>query len=352
VEQPDQNQVTWVTAPASGTHLLSGFEVVKNGTTLTPALPVSQFAFTDPIIVCNTSYQYQIVGNYSGGARSLSYPKSVTAISSGPPALLNISSIVTDPGVELSWIPDPAYPVKEYQIIKSINGNYSPLTTTTEPAYTDPAYVTAANSCYRITYTDQCDNPSPSSLDACPIQLTGGLQADNVINLNWSEYVGWTSGVSSYTLEKYDEQGTLLSSTDVGTATTYTDATEDLINQVYQYRIVATANEAGVTLSSSNWLVVIKEPNIFYPTAFTPNNDGLNDTFNVYGQYIAKFEMKIFNRWGEMMYATDDLGNNGWDGTFRGNLMPEGTYVFTAQITDLAQRTFDRSGSVLLLRKK
>jgi gliding motility-associated-like protein len=51
------------------------------------------------------------------------------------------------------------------------------------------------------------------------------------------------------------------------------------------------------------------------------------------------------------MFYTTDLSSDGWDGTYKGNPMPEGTYVFTAKITDFAGRTFDRSGTIVLLRK-
>jgi gliding motility-associated-like protein len=61
--------------------------------------------------------------------------------------------------------------------------------------------------------------------------------------------------------------------------------------------------------------------------------------------------MRIFNRWGEMMYVTDVLGK-GWDGTFKGSLMPEGTYVFRATLTDQAGRTFDRSGYCGLIEER
>jgi gliding motility-associated-like protein len=61
--------------------------------------------------------------------------------------------------------------------------------------------------------------------------------------------------------------------------------------------------------------------------------------------------MKIFNRWGEMMYTTDDLTGAGWDGTYKGTLMPEATYVFKANITDLLGRNIERSGSFFLIRK-
>ena len=70
----------------------------------------------------------------------------------------------------------------------------------------------------------------------------------------------------------------------------------------------------------------------------------------MFGQYVVAFDMQIFNRWGELLFSTNDI-QSGWDGTFRGNEMPEGTYTFIAHITDRAGRTFERSGSVLLLRR-
>ncbi len=156
--------------------------------------------------------------------------------------------------------------------------------------------------------------------------------------------------MQGYTLEKYNDQGELLSSVDVGSGTTYSDANQDLANQVAVYRIVARPNDAGITSSTSNPVEVIKEPNLYYPSAFTPNGDGLNDSFKVFSQYTAVFELRIFNRWGEMLFNTTDL-TEGWNGTCKGNLMPEGTYVFRAKITDLSGREFQRSGSVVLLKK-
>ena len=187
-------------------------------------------------------------------------------------------------------------------------------------------------------------------MEACPMLLVGKLQSDNTINLIWNAYVGWKNGVHHYVVEKFGETGQLLLSVNTGNTTTYLDDTQDLNNQSALYRITAIPNQAGVRPSSSNSITIIKEPNLFYPTAFTPNNDGLNDVFNVFGQFITTFEMRIFNRWGEMMYSTDDL-EKGWDGHFKGTLMPEGTYVFRANITDQAGRTFERSGTILLLKK-
>jgi gliding motility-associated-like protein len=129
------------------------------------------------------------------------------------------------------------------------------------------------------------------------------------------------------------------------------ESQDDLLNQSYRYIVKANSAETGLPQAVSNPVIVTKRSNIFYPTAFTPNGDNLNDLFNVFGQYIVTFEMNIFNRWGELVFNSTAL-DLGWDGTFRSNPMPEGTYTFVAEITDRAGRSYKKSGSVLLLRKR
>lgn len=353
VAQNNQNQLNWSTEPRSGINNFNDFTVRKEGIDLTPTLPFNQFAYTDPDIICNTDTAYQLVVNYPGNVKSISMAKTVTAFSTDiPTAIQNITASVMDGGAELSWQQDPAFTAKEYTITKAINGSFNLLGKTSTPAFLDEAYTTDQSACYQIVYTDVCLNESPTSLLSCPLRLDGSLNQDNTISLTWTDYVGWQSGVSMYSVEKYNSEGSLLETFSPGSSTTLLDNTEDFSNQVYTYVVFAHANEGGLPVALSNPITVVKESNLFYPTAFTPNNDGLNDTFNVFGQYIMAYEMKVFNRWGEMMYETDDLNGAGWNGTYKGNLMPEAAYVFKATITDLAGRTYDKSGSFLLLRSK
>lgn len=352
--QNNQNNLTWNTANASGAHPLANFTVVKNNTALTPTLAANQRAYSDTDVVCGTSYTYRLESNYPGNAKSLSLPKTVTAFSSDIPAAIeNISAVVNPAGteVQLSWVQDPAYNASEYTILKSSNGGFTPRGTSDQTTFTDTEYTTASAACYKIEYIDACNNRSPQSREACPVALTGNVQGNNVITINWTPYNGWAGGTKNYVIERYDRDGNLIGAPiDRGTSTTYTDT--DMDNQVYLYIIYAYANDGALEHSSSNKLELIKQPNIYYPTAFTPDHQGPveNETFRVFGQYVTKFEMQIFNRWGEMMYVTDDI-EKGWDGTFRGKEMPEGTYAFKAKLTDNLDRTFERSGSFFLIRK-
>jgi gliding motility-associated-like protein len=337
------NRLTWTTSAAG----ISNYTIGKSNS---PALGAAGAAnsLDDTDILCGTQYCYQLTSNYANGSESISLEKCVTAFSNTPPTTIeNISAIVTgNQGVDLTWAQDPAFTASTYNVLKSGVATGS----SNVPDYTDPSFTPDAGACYAIWYTDVCNNKSLTSIAACPITVSHTLQADNVINLSWTPYNGWKNGVDHYVLEKYDADGQLLQSYNTGTSTTFTDNEEDFVNQIYQYRVTAFAVDASITPSISNTVVVIKEPNLFHPSAFTPNGDGLNDIFKVVGKYTAIVEFKIFNRWGELLFLTTDLGQ-GWNGTYKGNAMPEGTYVFRAYLTDLAGRTSERSGTILLLRK-
>jgi gliding motility-associated-like protein len=76
--------------------------------------------------------------------------------------------------------------------------------------------------------------------------------------------------------------------------------------------------------------VIVKEgcePQLFVPEIFTPNGDGLNDRFELPSEFITDFDLKIYNRWGEIIFEsfeTDTL----WDGTYKGKMMAPMLYAF------------------------
>ena len=90
---------------------------------------------------------------------------------------------------------------------------------------------------------------------------------------------------------------------------------------------------------------------IFFPNAFSPNNDGKNDIFRpiVYAA-LDKFYMAVYDRWGTRVFKTTDP-TKGWDGTFNGQLQGTGTFVWYAQYQ--LQRTGEnvmQKGTVVLIR--
>jgi len=71
---------------------------------------------------------------------------------------------------------------------------------------------------------------------------------------------------------------------------------------------------------------------MFTPNTFTPNNNGRNDVFYAYGSSIVKFHMEIYDRWGMLLFTSDDI-NTGWDGKYKGTIVQQDTYVVKLEYT-------------------
>lgn len=91
---------------------------------------------------------------------------------------------------------------------------------------------------------------------------------------------------------------------------------------------VAIRNECGVYIDTVRVEFSACEECVTVPNAFTPNNDGTNDRFEAFVTCpISEFSMKIFNRWGEKLYETNDV-NRGWNGTNEGVYVENGVYIY------------------------
>ena len=92
------------------------------------------------------------------------------------------------------------------------------------------------------------------------------------------------------------------------------------------------------------------EQELFVPNAFTPNSDGLNDVFRpVFIGPATKFDFKIFNRWGQLVFQTNTPGK-GWDGSLKSIPQPQDAYVFIITAEGGCNGKFERKGSFVLIR--
>lgn len=114
-------------------------------------------------------------------------------------------------------------------------------------------------------------------------------------------------------------------------------------------QIVSTA--LGCSDSLTKPAIVELGYKLYVPSAFTPNDDGYNDLFKVYGEDVAEFEIRIYNRWGEMLYTSYDM-ENGWDGRNKLNekAAPGGVYVYKISTIHKNGLIGNYEGTVVLLR--
>ncbi len=100
------------------------------------------------------------------------------------------------------------------------------------------------------------------------------------------------------------------------------------IKKVKQIAVASSIYIEGEEASISTFVEPHRPNLVLVPTAFSPNNDGSNDYFQVKGQNIAGYELQIFNRLGETIYQLSESDVYGWDGTVNGRGVPAGIYAY------------------------
>ncbi|UPT68899.1 MAG: gliding motility-associated C-terminal domain-containing protein [Sphingobacteriales bacterium JAD_PAG50586_3] len=114
------------------------------------------------------------------------------------------------------------------------------------------------------------------------------------------------------------------------------------------YRVTAFKKNQPQVQSTSNYARVTPGAILYIPNAFTPNGDGINETFVPKGDGIETFKMLIYNRWGELLYETTDL-QQGWDGTYQGVLSQQDVYIYKVSARGLAYGIVEQEGTVTLI---
>ena len=121
------------------------------------------------------------------------------------------------------------------------------------------------------------------------------------------------------------------------------------------YKVSLTAvNEHNCSHEISKLVEVKNNYNVFMPSSFTPNYDGLNDVFmpvfTDYGLDSKEYALEIFDRWGNLMFRTTDI-TKGWDGTTNNGQeqVKEDVYVYKLHYRDSEGNTYDKTGHVSLL---
>ena len=144
-----------------------------------------------------------------------------------------------------------------------------------------------------------------------------------------------------------------------GTGSTYKYfwiPTNDTVSQIYvsapgEY-IVTITTKHNCTASSKTIVQEVCPPRLYISSAFSPNSDGSNDIYDVYSAHVGAFHMLIFNRWGEVIFESQDK-NHFWNGVYREDPMPIGVYPWVITYegdTEEYKGPYNMKGSVTVVR--
>src|SRR5207253_2508842 len=95
-------------------------------------------------------------------------------------------------------------------------------------------------------------------------------------------------------------------------------------------------------------IVVDADFSLYVPDAFTPNGDDLNDIFLPVVRSSKQYQLRIFDRWGKLIFQSSDP-NKGWDGKVAGVNCMQGIYVWRINVSSFRGQTIEKSGHVTLM---
>jgi gliding motility-associated-like protein len=252
------------------------------------------------------------------------------------PPILSLTSSLVDPTCETikydgSITLNVTGGTVPYQFLWSNNASDQNLINITTGTYTvivNDAHNCTTGSTFSLTYIyDFTVHATPS----------------DSINLGDSTLLGYTLTGNVGTFSNLWSPATTLSCTDC-----VTPVAAPYANTLYHIQV---KNDLGCVATDSVMIYVIPNYDIYIPNAFTPNGDAVNDLFQIYGNIKAlKFlEIQIFNRWGEVVFKSNDL-NFYWDGTYKGVLQEPGIFVWQLDLTFINGHDVNKKGSLTLIR--
>ena len=200
----------------------------------------------------------------------------------------------------------------------------------------------SSSSVYYVSVTDSCAahyevvESVSVNVDRPIAEFTIGVE--NIVVKKPVDFINQSSGAVSYYWEFDNNE----SSTEVNPSTTYYNEGEVTVMLVAE-------NQAGCVDTAYHTYYVNPEMLFFVPNAFSPNGDGSNDYFFGDGVGVQDYEMRIFNRWGEMIFISYNRRDT-WDGRVNGIMSPNGVYVWRVFLTGFDGSEFKKTGHVSLLR--
>jgi gliding motility-associated-like protein len=134
------------------------------------------------------------------------------------------------------------------------------------------------------------------------------------------------------------------------------NSTSTAVNPIHKYEdvgsfsvmLIATSYYGCMDTAMRNYIHIVEKGDVYIPNSFTPNGDGINDFFKIYGKGITKVYFVIYDRWGEKVYDTDN--NTPWDGNFKGKPMNTAVFVYWATVEFETGKKGFFKGDITLLR--
>ena len=254
-----------------------------------------------------------------------------------------ISSYINNQNIKLSWLAVPD--AHSYNIYGGISSSNKLLATLPASIMSYTAAIPEpARYSFKVIALDSCQKESKVGRSGIPVFLTYTQDENRSVTLNYTAYKQWEVPVIKY--EIYTLPALVSPIKDNGIALNYTDhnfakTQSGLEDTMRCYAIKAIGLDGRESWSNS--ICAKRQPEVYLPSAFTPDANGLNDIYLPAVIGMRSYELSIYNSWGQRVSKTQ---NSGWNA----NLVSSGVYVAVFIGTDITGRTIHLTQTVHVLR--
>ncbi len=276
-------------------------------------------------------------GNYVVTVTDNAACSSTASVVITEPSALALTSSFTNPSCETNGA--------DGSITLNINGGTLPYQYSWSGGVGSASLLNIAPGNYRVTVSDanSCTVVAAFSL-AYVYDFSVQATPPVTIKLGESTTIGYTLAGNAGNYNAFWSPSATLSCIDCVSPTATPNVTT-----LYQIEV---KNDAGCVVIDRVAVTVIPDYSVFVPNAFTPDNDGNNDFFKMFGitKSIVFLEIQVFNRIGEKVFESKDH-DFAWDGTYKGVLLNPSVFTWQMKLTFIdGHREELRKGSVTLLR--
>lgn len=256
--------------------------------------------------------------------------------------ILNIS-VIGESVIELNWEKSAADDFKSYELYRENDNTTSLIGSFSDPDVTEwrdsNLLVSRAIYGYNVHLIDQCNEVGKSTLKHSV--LLKGASVPGSHELEWSSFDVWKAEDQKVEIEFIPDEEITFSGV-AENAQGFDHEPHIKKPGKWQYRVL---QEKDGFVSYSNTVRLSQAPVVWIPNAFTPNNDDINDVWNVMSDYVADFHLEVYNRWGQCIFQTDDPTEK-----WTGENDPTGVYVYRLYYQGEKKQFQYLKGNVTLIR--
>ena len=297
----------------------------------TPATDLSCYNCDNPIATPLTTTTYIVTGTDINGCTGAD----TVTININMPALPNAQPKDQNPPF------DYAICIGDTVALSAFNGTsyeWIPAAVLDDSASANPIAVpvTTTDFIVKIVDTNGCYNFDTVSVKVNPLPQ---ISAGSDISIYFGEYANLnaTGGVT-YSWQPME----FLNNPDIANPTGFPQDTTVFI--------VTSVDINGCINSDTVIVNVLGQSQVIFPTAFSPNGDGVNDLFKIgFKENFNLLSIRIYNRWGILVFSTNNI-NEAWDGKYQGQDMPLGTYIYLIEGEDDLGKYVRKSGNITIIR--